>query len=70
LFRHLLLQIGGANIENPPTSSRDFRRSQLAGAAGFGDQTFLGLGRTSQRLVGGCTSCPPTSQGRFIGSWR
>jgi hypothetical protein len=21
LFRHLLLQIGGANIENPPTSS-------------------------------------------------
>ena len=26
LFRHLLLQIGGANIENPP---RDSRRSQL-----------------------------------------
>jgi hypothetical protein len=45
LFRHLLLQIGGANIEDPPSSSlaeerrlrslllraavRDFRRSQL-----------------------------------------
>ena len=28
LFRHLLLQIGGANIENPPPS-RDSRRSQL-----------------------------------------
>jgi hypothetical protein len=25
LFRHLLLQIGGANIENPPP---DFRHSQ------------------------------------------
>jgi hypothetical protein len=31
LFRHLLLQIGGANIENPPTSSSG-RRGNNASA--------------------------------------
>jgi hypothetical protein len=36
LFRHLLLQIGGANIENPPPSSspaEERRRSLLIRAA-------------------------------------
>jgi hypothetical protein len=29
LFRHLLLQIGGANIENPPRAISDARSSLL-----------------------------------------
>jgi hypothetical protein len=55
LFRHLLLQIGGANIENPPTSSSlaEERTPQLAspqhGGARFSDARSL-----LEHSVAGC----------------
>ena len=60
MFRHLLPQIGGANIENPPSSSlfadekrvRSSLLTQLAAGAGaryaraisWGSRDFLGIG--------------------------